>query len=180
MNYVVKSRDGFYSSRFNDWFANKKGATRFNTREDAARTARSCPGARIIKLVPRTLRGQVAEFQAMIGDPSPDRPSLEFADTLPQRIDFIQSEVNELEEALAALDFPEIVDALADIAYFVEGTFQRLGVDSGSIMAEVHRSNMAKRGAGKDANGKWRKPPGWMPPDIAGELRKQGWRGGVK
>jgi hypothetical protein len=34
---------------------------------------------------------------------------------------------------------------------------------------------MAKMSGPVDEHGKKRKPEGWKPPDIAGELRRQGW-----
>jgi hypothetical protein len=39
---------------------------------------------------------------------------------------------------------------------------------------------MAKVGGALDANGKFRKPPGWTPPDIERVLREQGWTGPEK
>lgn len=55
-------------------------------------------------------------------------------------------------------------------------TALEFGVDMGPIEDEVHRANLAKAG-GPVVNGKIMKPPGWTPPDIAGELKKQGWSG---
>lgn len=47
------------------------------------------------------------------------------------------------------------------------------GIDVRPLFAEVQRSNLAKAG-GKVIDGKLRKPEGWTPPDIRGELIKQG------
>lgn len=69
---------------------------------------------------------------------------------------------------------PEIVDGLGDSIYIAAGRASKLGVDLAPIMREIHRANMAKAG-GPIVNQKQQKPPGWTPPDIAGELRKQGW-----
>jgi predicted HAD superfamily Cof-like phosphohydrolase len=68
-------------------------------------------------------------------------------------------------------------DALADIKYVVEGTFIEMGIDSGPVDDEVHRSNMAKTGGGSRVDGKILKPAGWAPPDIASVLETQ--RGAV-
>ena len=64
-----------------------------------------------------------------------------------------------------------------DLDYVVEGTRLEFEIDGGPIAVEVHRSNMAKVGGPVREDGKRLKPPGWTPPDIAGELRKQGWKG---
>jgi predicted HAD superfamily Cof-like phosphohydrolase len=79
------------------------------------------------------------------------------------------------------VDLPGLADALADLDYVIEGTRLEFGIDGDPIAAEVHRSNMSKLGAdGKPvrrADGKIMKGPNFTPPDIAGELRKQGWEG---
>lgn len=74
------------------------------------------------------------------------------------------------------VDLPECADALADLAYVVEGLNACCGIDSEHVLEEVHRANMAKViGGYQDETGKWRKPEGWTPPDIALVLRMQGW-----
>jgi predicted HAD superfamily Cof-like phosphohydrolase len=75
------------------------------------------------------------------------------------------------------VDLVEFVDALADLDYVIEGSRLEFGVDGGPVAAEVHRSNIAKAGPGSTVreDGKIQKPPNWTPPDIEGELRKQGW-----
>lgn len=70
----------------------------------------------------------------------------------------------------------ELADGLCDLAYVIEGTHLELGIDSSPLAAEVHRANMAKVGGPLSATGKQLKPEGWTPPDIEGELRKQGWK----
>jgi predicted HAD superfamily Cof-like phosphohydrolase len=73
------------------------------------------------------------------------------------------------------LDLPAFADALADIDYVVEGARLEFGINGSPIADEVHRANMAKVGGPKRADGKHMKPEGWTPPDVAGELVKQGW-----
>lgn len=77
------------------------------------------------------------------------------------------------------VDMVKLTDGLGDTDYVVEGTRLSFGIDGGPIADEIHRSNMAKRGGIRDEHGKLQKPAGWTPPDIAGELRKQGWGCGV-
>ena len=123
--------------------------------------------------------------------PSPDRVRLRASLVMEEAIEFLEAcfGANAYTGALRAqadvvinacavhIDLVEAVDALADIDYVVEGSRLEFGIDGGPIAAEVHRANMAKVGGPVREDGKRLKPPGWTPPDIAGELRKQGWRG---
>jgi len=70
------------------------------------------------------------------------------------------------------VDLPDFVDALGDLLYVIMGTFVVLGVDPEPILAEIHRANMTKIPNGLN---KPTKPEDWTPPDIEGELRRQGW-----
>ena len=72
---------------------------------------------------------------------------------------------------------PAFADALADLDYVIEGTRLEFGIDGWPIAQAVHKSNMAKVGSKVREDGKILKGPDWTPPDIAGELRKQGWSG---
>jgi len=74
------------------------------------------------------------------------------------------------------VDLPELADGLADLDYVVEGTRLAFGIDGAPIAAAVHAANMAKAGGPISPNGKRLKPPGWTPPDVEGELKKQGWK----
>lgn len=88
--------------------------------------------------------------------------------------------------AVVRVNLPEFADAMADLDYVVEGTRAAFGIHGEPIMAEVQRANMSKVPdyvTAKDAHHvhghttvKPVKPPGWKPPDVEGELRKQGWR----
>ena len=89
----------------------------------------------------------------------------------------IRKEYEEWVKAFDEDDFVEAVDALADMAYVILGTFIAFGVDFQTIMNEVHRSNMTKNGDLKDDRGKVLKPEGWTPPDIEGYLIQMGWQG---
>jgi predicted HAD superfamily Cof-like phosphohydrolase len=74
----------------------------------------------------------------------------------------------------------EIADACADIIVVVLGTLSALGIDADAVLDEVHRANKAKFPGGKAIlreDGKYLKPEGWQPPDIAGVLKAQGWSG---
>ena len=75
----------------------------------------------------------------------PDWPS---AETMELRVDLIEEEVGELNEAIfdASGDLVEVADALADILYVVYGAGHAFGIDLDKCFDEVHRSNMSKLG----------------------------------
>ena len=92
-----------------------------------------------------------------------------------RRARLILSEAAEFLEAADRDDFVEMVDALADILVVTYGAAVEMGVDLEPVFVEVHRSNMSKDG-GRDAGGKILKGPSFTPPNIRGELVKQGYR----
>jgi predicted HAD superfamily Cof-like phosphohydrolase len=71
------------------------------------------------------------------------------------------------------VSLPEAADALADIAYVVEGTNLEFGIDGAAVLSEVHRANMAKADGPVREDGKRLKPPNWVGPDIAAVLARQ-------
>lgn len=75
-----------------------------------------------------------------------------------------------------SVDLPELADALADLDYVAESTRLEFGIDGRPIARAVHAANMAKLGGPRSEKGKILKPKNWIPPDVAGELRRQGWR----
>jgi predicted HAD superfamily Cof-like phosphohydrolase len=145
------------------------------------------------------LHDQVRAFHEKFGHAVGEKPGVPTRQVVAFRIRLIAEEFFELlgslhgcAEAVAAMrpkleaelskidtigigigDFPAFIDALADLDYVVEGTRLVCGVDGGPIAAEVQRANMAKEAVG-DLK-KPTKPEGWKPPDIEGELIKQGW-----
>lgn len=77
-----------------------------------------------------------------------------------------------VEDAPLKVDFPGIVDALADLDYVSEGTRIEFGVDGAPVAAGVHAANMAKEPV---PGGDVKKPEGWKAFDVAAELGRQGW-----
>jgi predicted HAD superfamily Cof-like phosphohydrolase len=70
---------------------------------------------------------------------------------------------------------PGLVKEAVDVAYSAEALLVSAGVDGSPVFRLVNASNMAKEGGPLRPNdGKLLKPPGWTPPDVAGELRRQG------
>lgn len=78
------------------------------------------------------------------------------------------------------IDLPEVVDALGDLDFVIEGTRLVIGVDGEPVMAEIQRANMSKEPVLKDGKpdplAKPTKPEGWKPPDVTGVLARQGWK----
>lgn len=116
----------------------------------------------------------VQEFHRKYELPHASTPALRPHKDLMRRARLIVSEAAEFLEAADQADLIEMVDALADILVVTYGTAVELGVDLEPVFAEVHRSNMSKNG-GKDAGGKVLKGPAFEPPNILGELTKQGY-----
>jgi len=114
----------------------------------------------------------VGEFHAKYGQCVGNKPAIR-EPALRARL--IQEEARELCDALQADDIVEVADGMADLIYVVIGTAVSCGIDLSPIFNEVHRSNMTKDG-GKDGGGKVTKGPNFSPPDIRGELGRQGWK----
>lgn len=148
-----------------------------------------------------TIRAKLIEFHHAMDVPVLDKPTVPATDRVKLRLALIGEEFMELLEAAGCelqwldyasqeintaistvqvrrgVDVPDFADALADLAYVIEGANLEFGINSEPILAEVHRANMAKGGGPVREDGKRLKPEGWTPPDVAGELRKQGWEG---
>lgn len=119
-------------------------------------------------------QAMVKEFHEKYGAPTASTPAMIGVKDRMRRARLIFSEASEFLEAADVGDFLEMVDALADILVVTYGAAVEMGVDLEPVFAEVHRSNMSKNG-GKDPGGKILKGPGFSPPDILTELRKQGY-----
>jgi len=75
------------------------------------------------------------------------------------------------------IDLPALADACADLDYVVESLRQKFGINGEPIADLVHAANMTKLNGPVDpVTGKKLKPPGFQPPDIDAELRRQGWQ----
>lgn len=118
----------------------------------------------------------VKRFHQAFGHPVGLIPSMLDPERLKVRIQWIKSEVEELESATTLVDQ---VDALGDIAYFVIGTFVEMAVMPGAIFKAINDANMAKlfpdgRPRYREEDGKIMKPPGWVGPEqrISAEIEK--------
>ena len=117
---------------------------------------------------------RVQEFHRAFGQCRANRPTFPSDDIIELRIKLIEEEFEELKQAIRNRDIVEFADAGADLLYVTYGTADVFGIPIDACFDAVHRSNMAKLDENgrpiKRADGKFLKPPGWTPPDIAGVL----------
>lgn len=141
---------------------------------------------------------RVREFHALMDNPIRETPTIppdeevrfrlrflaeEFCETLdaalyaPRDVDALRTFLARvIDDSEIDVELPEFIDGLADLDYVIEGTRLHFGVNGEPIEREVHRANMTKGAGPRRADGKRLKPAGFKPPDVAGELRRQGWR----
>ncbi|MCY4158902.1 MAG: hypothetical protein OXE92_04165 [Bacteroidetes bacterium] len=74
-----------------------------------------------------------------------------------------------------SVDLEGVADGCADISVVTIGTLVAFGIDDEKLLREVDEANLRKFGPGSFVreDGKWMKPPDWVPPDIAGVLNSQ-------
>jgi predicted HAD superfamily Cof-like phosphohydrolase len=121
----------------------------------------------------REEQSMVDEFHRKFDIHVEPSPSIPDEATRRLRIRLIQEEFDELKEALAQEDLIGIAKELADVLYVVYGTAVSCGIDMEPIFREVHRSNLSKVGGYKRADGKWVKPAGYSPAQLAPILSSQ-------
>jgi len=124
----------------------------------------------------------ILDFHNMAGQmPTVSTPHQVSEHTYKLRDKLIREEVNE--ELLPAMfesqyeeeNLVKIADGIVDSIVVLIGTAIAYGIDIRPIWNEVHKTNMAKfKGGYTRPDGKVMKPDGWIPPDIKGELLKQG------
>ena len=90
----------------------------------------------------------VGEFHETFGHPKYDTVQKTALVDNPKmvqfRIDLIQEEFNELKEGAKKFDLTEVVDALCDLKYVINGMGHVLGVNLDKAFQLVHESNMSK------------------------------------
>lgn len=120
----------------------------------------------------------VREWHKAFGIPAPEHLIDRLpADRVALRKTLVGEEYAELMEAMDANDLIAIADACADLVVTALGTAVEYGILFDAVWEEVHRTNLAKRGADGEvirrADGKIMKPPDWQPPDIANVIQRQ-------
>lgn len=82
-----------------------------------------------------------------------------------------------VEELLPALeenkDLVKIADGIVDSIVVLLGAAVHYGIDVRPIWDEIQKTNLAKKGGEKRADGKILKPIGWTPPDIKSIIEEQ-------
>ena len=91
---------------------------------------------------------KVQEFMNAFGQEVVTKPGWPKAKTMALRMDLIEEEVGEFNQACcdATGSLVDIADALSDILYVVYGAGHSFGIDLDKCFSEVHRSNMSKLG----------------------------------
>lgn len=82
-----------------------------------------------------------------------------------------------IDEARLDVDLPALADGVIDSKFVLEGLLIRCGINGKPLWDLVTKANLTKAAGPVDpVTGKKGKPPGFVPPDIEGELKRQGWR----
>lgn len=126
----------------------------------------------------KTTLEQVQIFHETYGLPVKDAPDISDPKTNALRVNLLEEEVEELKEALEQGDIVEVLDALTDLQYVLDGAYLSFGLQSLKMPAfeEVQRSNMSKLGEDgkpivREEDGKILKGPNYFKPDLAEFLK---------
>ena len=123
---------------------------------------------------------RVQIFHETYGLPVKNSPDISDARINALRVNLLAEELDELKEALEAGDMVEVLDALTDLQYVMDGAYLSFGLQhlKETAFAEVQRSNMSKLGEDgkpivRPEDGKILKGPNYSPPDIAQFLNQK-------
>ena len=122
---------------------------------------------------------EVRVFMERCDQPVAFEPTLPDRDSMATAYMLIREEYRELMKAIEDGDLVAIAQEAADLHYVICGLENRCGIDGGLVHAEVHRCNMNKLAGGLDENGKVRKPPGFVGPNVRRVLIEQGMEAGA-
>ena len=113
---------------------------------------------------------EVKIFMEKYGQEVKDKASFPNDNIIKLRLDLINEEIKELQEAINNKDLVEIADALTDILYVTYGAGHSFGINLDKCFSEVQRSNMSKLGSdGKpiyNESGKVMKGPNYSKPNL--------------
>lgn len=120
-----------------------------------------------------TTLNMVHEFHTTYNCVLETKPNLTDKGVNDFRVAFLQEELDELKEALANNDLVEVLDALTDLQYVLDGTYLSFGLQDAKEAAfdEVHRSNMSKLDENgqpilRPEDGKILKGPNYFKPNL--------------
>lgn len=115
----------------------------------------------------------VREFHEIYGAPVKERPDISDGNLNELRLRLLQEELDELRDALAAGDIVEVLDALTDLQYVLDGAYLSFGLHQikDAAFDEVHRANMSKLGEDgkpilREGDNKVLKGPNYRPPNL--------------
>ena len=113
---------------------------------------------------------KVGIFMKTFGQDVKNEPSFSTDKINKLRVDLIEEELEELNEAMKNKDLLEVADALTDILYVTYGAGHAFGIDLDKCFNEVQNSNMSKLDSnGKpiyNFDGKVMKGPNYFKPDL--------------
>lgn len=89
---------------------------------------------------------QVAEFHKTFNAPILDKPQIPSKERCDLRVNLLQEELNELQQAISENNLVEVADALCDLQYVLSGAVLEFGMGDKfvELFNEVQRSNMSK------------------------------------
>ena len=112
----------------------------------------------------------VKKFMQVFGQEVKTKAEFPSEKIIKLRLNLIQEELDEFDQALKNKDLKEVADALTDILYVTYGAGHAFGIDLDKCFEEVQRSNMSKLGEnGKpiyNEKGKVMKGPNYFKPDL--------------
>lgn len=115
----------------------------------------------------------VREFHEVFDLPIADEPKLDDMSLNILRYKLLSEELDELFEAMEAMDKVGVLDALTDLQYVLDGAYLALGFAhlKNEALQEVHASNMSKLSEEGlpiyRSDGKVMKGPNYRAPDLA-------------
>jgi len=122
----------------------------------------------------------VRAFHVAAGQPCPTEPTFQEPGLVSRRSAWIDSELQELDDATTDENLTEQVDAYLDIIYFGIGGLVECGVLPGELWDLVAKANYPGKlwpdgTMHKNEQGKVLKPAGWVAPDaeIAAAINRQ-------
>ena len=112
----------------------------------------------------------VKKFMEVFGQEVKTKAEFPSEKIIKLRLNLIQEELDEFDQALKNKDLKEVADALTDILYVTYGAGHAFGINLDKCFEEVQRSNMSKLGEdGKpiyNEKGKVMKGPKYFQPDL--------------
>ena len=122
---------------------------------------------------PKSTLDRVREFHEVYGLPVATAPNINDEKVNGLRVELLREELEELTVALKERDLVEVLDALTDIQYVLDGAYLSFGLQDlkEKAFAEVQRANMSKLGADgkpvvRESDGKILKGPHYHPPVL--------------